>query len=273
MDAKVKERLDQIDENLYLVFENFKDSRVPIIVRSETSPNAITAETPYKLYEDYLDNNPCAYLKLEVNLPCTVYYYVTGQSTRTEHYELVTSKKPFIWEKKNPKATITRIDIKPSESSGTTVKFVCSTVRLTIAEEMPDIITERLIYKKSADIGAIVAGAEMSAGVDLVVEAGSVNGYKIKNVTMVINEDTDLRVKFYSHDSDQGTSENTNMILGYADLTDPILDSGEYVQSIDCDINLVDVDGSGEIHYIVENIGSTATTVGYLKFVIQEAST
>jgi len=81
----------------------------------------------------------------------------------------------------------------------------------------------------------------------------------IRNVTVFANADCDLRVKFYSTDT-QPTSLATMDMQGYVKVEDLVQEttsagavSGLFYQSVDCDFPYEDSDETGECHMIVEN--------------------
>lgn len=252
-------------------FKKMEADGVPVIVVEEAGDNTITTETEFRLAEKYLRRNPARFLRLKTSLPSTVSFFVTGQSSPIKHFETVTANRPFIWDSEESGATIDRILVKPVGTVATKVSFVVSTVSYTVKLEDTNINTSRLIFKRSTDQGAIVAGADGSA-FDIVIEADVLNNYKLVNVGFVANEDTDILLKFYSQDSTQGTSEATNRFIGSQELTDPINDSGEFVRALDVNMAMVDVDGTGELHVVPNNTGGTDTTIIYFTFIFEEAS-
>lgn len=258
-------------KNIIKHLKSMGNSDVPVIVVNEAGDNTITTQTEFRLAEKYLRRNPARFLRLKTTLPSTIKFFVTGQTSPIEHFETVTANRPFVWDSEESGATIDRILVKPVGTVATKVSFVVSTVSYTVKLEDTNINTDRLIFKRSTDQGAIVAGADGSA-FDIVIEADVLNNYKLVNVGFVANEDTDILLKFYSQATTQGTSEATNRFVGSQELTDPINDSDEFVRALDVNISMVDVDGTGELHVVPANTGGTDTTIIYFTFVFEEAS-
>ena len=104
---------------------------------------------------------------------------------------------------------------------------------------------------ESSDLGAIAAGAEVV--LDL---TGWKDRGHITSVGVVMDVETNIRLKFYSKDSKQGTTVPTNKYICHQDLEDPISDSGQYCNSSECRLPIMDDDGTQEIHLVIENVGA-----------------
>lgn len=259
--------IDGIECRLRSIFEGKKDIKIAV----ERGDNAIASEAKYDIPANYLEGDSAAFFRLYVSLPVTIEYTVDGTNTRLKHPETISTKRPFVWDARRTGANIKRLYVTPTTATDTTVQFVVVNVPIRLAEDVFGIFTKRLIFRRSEDQGAIVAGADGTA-FNIVIEKDTINNYRLRNVGMVLNEDTDILLKFYSADTTQGTSELTNLFVGSQELTDPLDDSDEFVRALDVDIAMVDSDGTGELHVVPKNTGGTDTTIAYFTFIFEEES-
>ncbi|MFA5217055.1 hypothetical protein [Sulfuricurvum sp.] len=129
--------------------------------------------------------------------------------------------------------------IPPTGTDNVRVKYMMKFARLAEIQKI-----------ESSDLGAIAAGAEVVLDLTGWKDLGM-----ITSVAVVMDVETNVRVKFYSKDTKQGTTVPTNKYICHQDLEDPILDSGEYCNSSECRLPLVDDDGTQELHLVIANVG------------------
>jgi hypothetical protein len=86
---------------------------------------------------------------------------------------------------------------------------------------------------------------------------------RIKQVTIVASANTTGRLFLYAKDTFKGTSYLDNTYLCSVNFGSLTAVGSVYVQDVQCDIPVIDLDGTNEFHWEFKNTGATASRASF----------